>query len=208
MIKLGVFNYGMGNLVSITNVLDHYKIPYTLIDYSNKSFDQTCDGYILPGVGSFKSAMDIFNVSGLKEFILNEVEYKQKPILGICLGMQLLFNSSTEGGGANGLGLIEGDIEKLESLELKVPHVGWNQVTILKENILMPPSNKDFYFDHSFYVHTPDKNILGTSEYIQKFASVVNKGRVFGLQFHPEKSQIYGTKIVKNFFDICSECNA
>ena len=208
MTKIGVMNYGSGNLLSIINVLNYYNIDFELIDYSTKHYDRICAGYILPGVGSFKNAMDTLNESGLGEFIMKEVGNENKPILGICLGMQLLFDSSTEGGGAKGLGLIKGSIQRFESLEYKVPHVGWNQVSILKNNILLPPSYKDFYFDHSFYVDTPEENIVGKSKYIREFASIVNKGRVFGVQFHPEKSQVYGTKIIHNFFSFCDKCNA
>jgi len=208
MIKIGVINYGMGNLLSVTNVLNYYKISYDLINYSDKSFDQTYDGYILPGVGSFKNAMDIINQSGLSEYILREVKLKNKPILGICLGMQLLFSSSTEGGGANGIELIEGTIERFDSPVFKIPHVGWNQIAILKKNLLMADNNNDFYFDHSFYLKTHVDNIIGSSEYIHEFPSIVNKGKIYGLQFHPEKSQIYGTEVIKNFANLCGESNA
>jgi len=208
MTKLGVVNFGMGNISSITNVLHYYKIPYDLINYTEKNFDKHYDGYILPGVGSFKNAMDTINSSGLGKYIIQEVKEKHAPILGVCLGMQLLFDSSTEGGGARGLGLIEGDVQSFESSILRVPHVGWNQISILKKNLLTDLDNNDYYFDHSFYVSTHEDNIISTTDYLHNFPSIVNKGRIYGVQFHPEKSQLYGTKIINNFAKLCGGGNA
>ena len=197
----------MGNLTSISNVLDFYNVHYEIINHTDVIFDKFFDGYILPGVGSFKHAMDIINVSGLREYILREAD-NGKPILGICLGMQLLLDSSTEGGVSKGLSLIEGQVVKLDNKKFITPHVGWNQVVFSSSSTEAPfmnvVNNHDYYFDHSYYVDTSNDNVIATTHYIKTFPSIINKKNIFGVQFHPEKSQIHGIEMINNFINFCN----
>lgn len=220
MIKIGILNYGMGNLTSVINVLNFYSIDFDIINYTDKSFNRSFDGYILPGVGSFSAAMKIINKTGMKQFIYSEVKQKRKPILGICLGMQLLLDTSNENGVYEGLKLIEGKVIKFKSSRMRIPHVGWNEVRFFcKENFKKYQSNganlfdgisdnSDFFFDHSYFGKVDEKYVLCKTNYISQFASVINKEHIFGVQFHPEKSQRYGSQLIRNFANICHETNA
>ena len=200
----------MGNLTSISNALAFYKIPYEFVNHTDLTFERNFDGYILPGVGSFKHAMDIINSSGLGEFIISEAD-NGKFILGICLGMQLLLESSTEGGESKGLGLIEGRVVKFDNKDLITPHVGWNEVTFpASTNSFLKASvsnHKDYYFDHSYYVDTLKNNIIATSHYGIIFPSIINKNNTYGIQFHPEKSQNNGIEMIYNFYNVCKMSN-
>ncbi|MBN2881023.1 imidazole glycerol phosphate synthase subunit HisH [Candidatus Woesearchaeota archaeon] len=196
-----VVNYGMGNLCSIEKALKKIGAQFII---SNDIEDlKKCSKIILPGVGSFKEGMKNLNELKLTDAIRTEVLEKNKPFLGICLGMQLIFDSSEEGGFSQGLGLIKGDVKKFDSkINLKVPHVGWNNVEYknIKISIFQDiPDNSDFYFVHSYHaILTEDVNYF-TTNYGYDFVSVVNKGNIFGTQFHPEKSQKKGLDILKNF---------
>jgi glutamine amidotransferase len=210
MIRIGLINYGMGNLTSISNVLDFYCVHYEFINYTDSEYIKSFDGYILPGVGSFKYAMDIINSSGLKDFILREA-YKNKPILGICLGMQLLLDKSSEGGTSRGLSLVEGSVHKFDNSKFIIPHVGWNQVVFTSPHSTLYKgidNSRDYYFDHSYYVQTHINNIIATTDYIKTFPAIINKNNIFGVQFHPEKSQIHGLEMIKNFISFCNISNA
>jgi glutamine amidotransferase len=209
MNKLGIINYGMGNLTSIENALNYHNIQYEIINYYDIDLSHSFSGYILPGVGSFKKAMDIINEYKIEEYLKDEILIKKKPILGICLGMQLFFKSSTEEEHCNGLGFLNGNIIKFESSDCKIPHVGWNEIdhngNSLFSNI---DTNTDFYFDHSFYAEINNQYTISTTNYILNFTSSVNKENIYGVQFHPEKSQILGLNIFKNFAKICGVNNA
>ena len=152
----------------------------------------------------FNKAIEIIKDAKLDQLIINESK-RQKPILGICLGMQLLMSSSTENGYSKGLNLIKGDVKRFVSQKkYRVPHVGWNNVSFKDDHLLFNiEKNSDFYFDHSFYVNIHQKHILGISNYIIKFPSIIKKNNLYGVQFHPERSQIYGMKLLKNFSNIC-----
>jgi len=207
MVKIGVINLGMGNQASIVHALDYFNTSYEFVDYKSDMYKTNFNGYILPGVGSFNHAVNSLSRNGLDEFLIKEAEF-DKPILGICLGMQLLFNSSTEGGFSKGLGLIEGVVKKFDASKLENLHVGWNQVSLIKKNPIISNSDCEYYFDHSYYVETSDNNIVCTTEHVTSFPSVVSKGSIYGVQFHPEKSQICGLGLIKNFIEICGNVKA
>ena len=203
--KVGIINYGMGNLFSVKSALNFLKCdnefvnsPKDLIKFSK---------FILPGVGSFNHAINNLNCEGWFDEIKEMVKIKQMPILGICLGMHLMAEIGKEDGLANGLGLIDGVIDKfsIEDQTIKIPHVGFNRVNF-KENDILFKNFKigyaDFYFVHSYRLKQTRNDII-TSEcqYGEKFVSSFNKNNIFGTQFHPEKSQGNGLIVLKNFIN-------
>lgn len=198
---IGIINYGVGNLTSVKNSLDFLNIPNSIIDDPLEI--KNCDKLILPGVGAFGAAMEKLNSLGFADEIKNFAS-QNKPILGICLGMQLLFDESCEYGHHKGLGLIKGKVlpfsEKVSSLPL--PQIGWNSIIKNKESALLNNVNdhSTFYFVHSFYCEPEDQAVTTAStDYGIKFATVIHKDNIFGCQFHPEKSQSAGLQILKNF---------
>ena len=206
MSRIGIINYGVGNLTSVKNSLDFLKIPNAFITAPKeiKKFDKI----ILPGVGAFGAAMEKLDKLGFAGEI-KKFAASGKPILGICLGMQLLFDESSEHGHHKGLGLIKGRVlpfsEKVT--KLPIPLVGWNSITKNGESPLLMGinSSSSFYFVHSFYCEPKEKSVIAaSSDYGIKFASIIHKNNIFGCQFHPEKSQAAGLQILKNFSNI--EC--
>jgi len=200
MVTIAIVNYGVGNLKSVKRALE--KLGATpLITLKGEDLI-TADAIILPGVGSFKSAME-----GLKPMLqsLYEAVKGGKPILGICLGLQLYFEWSEEGGGVKGLGLIEGHVDKLPST-VKVPHMGWNTIKIEAESPLIEgvPDEAYVYFVHSYKVNPRrHENVVATTIYGVKFPSMVEaKPSIFGTQFHPEKSGKIGLTMLKNFIEL------
>lgn len=198
---IGIINYGMGNLQSVKNSLDYLSIPNTVINKPREI--DACDNIILPGVGAFGPAMEKLNELGFAQKIL-EFAYQEKPILGICLGMQLLFQESEEGGINQGLGLIKGKVLAFNKKvnNLPIPHVGWNNIYKDKASLLFQniDDNSCFYFVHSFYCEPVDKStIIASTDYGIKFAAAIGKDKIFGCQFHPEKSQTAGLKLLENF---------
>lgn len=199
---IGIIDYGMGNLQSVKNSCEYVgqkaRFVKTAVD-----FEQS-EKLILPGVGAFGEGMENLKKQNLIQPLFKEVLEKKKPLLGICLGMQLLADLGTEGGKNAGLGLIPGTVERLEVTPLRVPHIGWNNITITKPNPLFTPDMAvDYYFVHSYYFHTQDQNhILATCDYGNAFPCVVGKENIFGVQFHPEKSHQFGLQILRNFFQI------
>ncbi len=202
-IKVAIINYGMGNLKSVEISLNYLGAYNKLIDNSKnlKNFSHI----ILPGVGSFKSA--IKNLKDLRLFnsLIDLSKNKNIKILGICLGMQLLFSSSTEDGFSKGLNIVKGKVEKFSNKETnnkKIPHVGFNQITIDGKNDFFKniKNNSDFYFDHSFRIKDYDKKIYPVkSNYGTNFLSGFVYENIYGTQFHPEKSQSNGLLLLKNF---------
>jgi len=211
MNKVGLINYGMGNITSITNALEYCGIPYSLVNYYDERFlpDKNIIGYILPGVGAFGNAMDTINSSGLRSFLELEIIGSKKPLLGICLGMQLLFEKSEEDAHFDGLGFLSGKIVRFSNTEMSVPHVGWNNVnhnnSALFNGIIQ---SQDFYFDHSYLALTGTRDSTATTNYIDEFSSAVQVNNIYGVQFHPERSQIDGLKILTNFSKICGDIGA
>ena len=197
MTKVGIVNIGIGNIGSLVSAI--YNLGW---DYKKVSSPNDLNGLthlILPGVGAFDSAIKKLKSSMLIDPIINFANSK-KPLLGICLGMQLLANIGHENTVTEGLGLIEGEVVKLKNK--KLPHIGWN--SIIKKNyspiIKNIPDDIDFYFVHSFCFQAYNKeDILALTEYEQKFVSAIQKNNVLGVQFHPEKSQKNGIKIINNF---------
>jgi len=203
MNKIGVINYGLSNLTSISNALEFHQIPYEIVNHYDGYFDNDYLGFILPGVGSFGSAMQIIKQSSLQEYLNLNINILNKPILGICLGMQLLFDKSEESEGEEGLGFIPGKIVRFSEDSLKIPHVGWNNVIHDNQGLFDGVKNKnDFYFDHSYYSANHSCSIA-KSTYGIEFTSCIQYKNIFGVQFHPERSQIEGLKIFLNFAKIC-----
>ncbi|MFL6039633.1 MAG: imidazole glycerol phosphate synthase subunit HisH [Gaiellaceae bacterium] len=196
---IAVLDYGMGNLRSVEKALERAGAEVAVTRDAERI--RAANGLVLPGVGAFPKAMTAVRELGFDALMREHVD-AGKPALGICLGMQLLFESSTELGGAEGLGLLEGDVAALDAPGLKVPHIGWNDVawtngTPIAEGL---PNPAAFYHVHSF-APRPAKtdNVLGRSTYGSEFASVVGRQNVFGVQFHPEKSGPDGLALLRNF---------
>lgn len=195
---IAVIDYGAGNIFSVKNALNYLGLKSVL---TNKKEDiENADGLILPGVGAFPSAMKMLEQSGLKETI--KTESKKKPFLGICLGMQIIFEKGYEFKECDGLGLISGSVQKMEEEDLIIPHMGWNKLEILNDCPLLSglDENSYVYFVHSYKAECDDKNIAAYSVYGSRVPALVFDGNtVYGAQFHPEKSGDTGLKILKNF---------
>lgn len=199
---IGIVDYGMGNLFSVSEALKRLDIPFFVSEKPEEL--AKADGLILPGVGAFKDAMVILNASGISPFIRDYVQ-TGKPLLGICLGMQLLFEESEEGGLSKGLGLLPGRVEKFlgtsEGETYKVPHMGWNRLEWVNLSPITKELEEDYaYFVHSYYVKTDNPEIIiGKASYYEEVPAVVGKDNIFGMQFHPEKSSILGVQLLTNF---------
>ena len=202
-----ILDYGMGNLRSVEKALEHVGAVATIDNDPVAVRD--ADGVILPGVGAFPRAMERVRELALDE-LLAERRDAGVPILGICLGMQLLFDSTTELGGAVGLGLLSGEVAELEAGGLKVPHIGWSPVRWERESRLAEgiPSETPFYFVHSFVPSPAETDLLGSAAYGARFGCAVERDNVFGAQFHPEKSSAAGLRLLANFAGICVKAPA
>ena len=199
-----IIDYGMGNLKSVYNALKKLNIPCDISSDIEKI--KAAKGLILPGVGAFPDAMDNLNKSGLVTVIKEKVE-EGCPLLGICLGMQMLFERSFEGVEKEGLGLIEGTVELIKPIsKVKIPHIGWNRLEKVKEHKLLEGlENENFvYYVHSYCAISVNKeNLIAYSEYGDiKLTGLVYKENVMGAQFHPEKSGEVGLKILSNFWEM------
>lgn len=197
---IAIIDYNMGNLASVKNAFDKLKIQSCIVKDTNNL--QMYDKVLLPGVGAFKDAMEHLEQSGMIEPIKKFVASK-KPLLGICLGMQLLFESSKEFGETRGLGLIEGHVKKFDKSKfdkkLKIPHMGWNVIKTKNNPLFETLNNPYLYFVHSFHVECDSKYAIGTTNYGYDFVSAVQKDNIYGFQPHPEKSHDEGLQILKNF---------
>lgn len=198
---VGIINYGLGNLGSIQNMLK--VIGEKSIISSNPEELDKCNRYILPGVGAFDAGMKKLGESGLDVYIKEKANKEKKPILGICLGMQLLGRKSEEGT-LPGLGLIPFDNIRfrLDDTDLKVPHMGWDIVEFKQDNPLLNGlgGTQRYYFVHSYHALCDSKeNVLMTCDYGYEFAASVVKGNIMGVQFHPEKSHDFGMALLRNF---------
>ena len=195
---IAIIDYGAGNIFSVKNALDYLGLESQLT--SDKDFIKSADEIILPGVGAFPSAMKMLENSGLIDTIKSES--KKKPFLGICLGMQLIFEKGYEFEECDGLGLIKGDVRKIESENLIIPHMGWNKLEFLNSCRLLDGlgDNEYVYFVHSYKAVCSDSDISAYCEYGGKVPALVHDGKyVYGAQFHPEKSGKTGLKILENF---------
>jgi imidazole glycerol-phosphate synthase subunit HisH len=202
-VRIAILDYGMGNLRSVEKALEHVGATATIA--SEAEVVRAADGVILPGVGAFPKAMGRVRELGLDELIAERLA-SGVPILGICLGLQLLFESSTELGGDEGLGLLPGGVRELEAKGLKVPHIGWAPVRWERESKLTEgiESETPFYFVHSFAPQPEDGDLLGTAEYGSRFACAAERDNVYGVQFHPEKSSSAGLRLLSNFAGVCA----
>lgn len=205
--RIAILDYGMGNLRSVEKALEHVGAAATITADAGEV--RACDGLILPGVGAFPRAMMSIRELGLEELV-SERREAQVPILGICLGLQLLFDSTTELGGAAGLGVLSGEVAELDAGSLKVPHIGWSPVRWERESRLSAgiASETPFYFVHSFAPRPGAEELLGTATYGPRFACAAERENVFGVQFHPEKSSAAGLRLLSNFAGICASVPA
>lgn len=202
MIKVGIVDYGMGNIGSIKRKLDLLEVPYILS--SKPSELENVNKLILPGVGHFSRAVQSLKKLELWDFLDKKVQQDRIPILGICLGMQLMARTSEEGD-TQGFGWFEADVKKF-SVEnyktYKIPHMGWNSIDIHKNHPILKNIDKEssFYFVHGYYIHCHDQtDILCSTTYENKFTSAIQKDNIIGFQFHPEKSHDEGLKLLENF---------
>lgn len=194
----------MGNIGSVANAIDHLGGDMRIVNSPEEL--QRCERIILPGVGSFLEGMERMRSKGFDTALELHVITLKKPTLGICLGMQLMAGYGTEGGGCRGLGWFDGSVEKIvpETCAERIPHVGWNQLTLQREHNLMRgiPIQTDFYFVHSYAMNIKDKNnLIASCDYASGVAAIVGRENIFATQFHPEKSQDSGLKILENFLD-------
>ncbi|MCD7892019.1 MAG: imidazole glycerol phosphate synthase subunit HisH [Ruminococcus sp.] len=195
---IAIVDYGAGNIFSVKNALDYLGFENALA--SDKEFIKSADAIILPGVGAFPAAMKMLENSGLVETIREEAA--KKPFLGICLGMQLIFEKGYEFEECDGLGLIKGSIRKMEAPDLIIPHMGWNKLEVLNLCRLLEGLGDDeyVYFVHSYKAECADESISAYCEYAGRVPALVHDGKyVYGAQFHPEKSGATGLRILKNF---------
>jgi imidazole glycerol-phosphate synthase subunit HisH len=199
---IGIIDYGAGNLLSVYKALKFLKVEPKILS-KPEEFDGI-DKLILPGVGAFQSAMKKLLNSGMSGKTLEWLE-NDKPFLGICLGMQLLFESSEEAeAGFKGLCFLKGSVPKFQTD--KVPQIGWNNVTYPRESNLFRDikSGSSFYFLHSYYIKPEDeKTGIGSTDYEISYTSAINKGNIYGVQFHPEKSGKNGLKLLQNWIELC-----
>jgi glutamine amidotransferase len=199
---ISILDYGLGNLASVRNALNHMGINNSII--SKPSEVKNSGRIILPGVGAFASAMENLHNAGLSDAIIEHTLVRRRPILGICLGMQLLLDQSYEDGIHAGLGILRGQVKPLSEVcsPLVVPHMGWNKVTATMQTSLLKPNYTEslFYFVHSYYCKLSCvEQVSGTTNYGIEFHSMVESDNVYGCQFHPEKSQKQGLELLNNF---------
>jgi glutamine amidotransferase len=202
---IAVVDYGMGNRRSVEKALEHVGAR-ALITRDHDRL-RAAEGLVVPGVGAFPRAMQNLNKLGLASLIRDRAS-SGTPLLGICLGMQLLFERSRELGTTDGLGLLEGEVTRLQAGGLRVPHIGWNEVSFERRCQLtrgLPERGCAFYHVHSL-VPRPSRpeDIVGTTEYGERFATIVARGSILGVQFHPEKSSAHGLRVLRNFVSLCA----
>ncbi len=204
MTQIAVLDYGMGNLRSVEKALE--RVGASAVITADHDVARAAAGLVLPGVGAFPKAIERITELELDRLIVERVE-SGTPTLGICLGFQLLFESSTELGGAPGLGLLEGRVRGLDAPDHKIPHIGWEPVRWERENELSGgiADETPFYFVHGFVAEAVDDNsLLGTAVHGERFACAVARPPIYGVQFHPEKSSVAGLSLLANFSGICA----
>ncbi|OHD98827.1 MAG: imidazole glycerol phosphate synthase, glutamine amidotransferase subunit [Sulfurimonas sp. RIFCSPLOWO2_12_36_12] len=199
----------MGNLRSVQKAFE--KVGCDAVITNNHKIIKNASKVVLPGVGAFKDGMKNLEELGLIDILNEEVLENKKPFLGICLGMQLIASKSYENGETDGLGWVDAEVVKFDFTDydkkLKIPHVGWNNVSYKNNNLLFDgiANNSDFYFVHSYYFKTNVDIVTSTTDYGFDFVSSVNKNNIYAFQFHPEKSQTAGLKLIENFVNINGE---
>jgi|UniRef100_A0A7V3VU38 imidazole glycerol phosphate synthase glutamine amidotransferase subunit len=198
---IGIIDYGAGNLHSIKNALNYLGLKNRLI--RDEDGFKNIERIILPGVGAFGAAITKLRKAGILERLLEWLR-GDKPYLGICLGLQLLFESSEEAEGINGFGIFKGRMKRF--LTSKIPQIGWNSIEVIKPSPIFNSQRKKvyFYFLHSYYLDTPEKDIvLARTVYGVSYPSVINKGNIYAVQFHPEKSGKAGLDLLKKWVELC-----
>ncbi|MFZ1705234.1 MAG: imidazole glycerol phosphate synthase subunit HisH [Saprospiraceae bacterium] len=200
---IGIINYGLGNIKAFENIYNRLHIPVRILHH-HEDFSEITK-LILPGVGAFDHAMSTFNNSGMRDVTEKMILEKNIPVIGICVGMQMLAKSSDEGV-LPGLGWINGVVKRFDESKIDfdthLPHMGWNDVDLDRNHILFTgfPENPKFYFLHSYYFECLDEsNIMAESYYGEKFTCAVVHKNIYGVQFHPEKSHMFGVKLLENF---------
>ena len=194
---IGLLDYGVGNIGSLGNALDHLGLPFTLSAEPVRL--ERCDRLLLPGVGAFAHAMACLRERGMEEFV-REWARSGRPLLGICLGMQLLFSESSEDGQHTGLGLISGRVVGIRHAPRRV-HMGWNLVQPVKPHTFIPEPGYG-YFVHAYHCVPDDAVVIvASSEYGSPLAAAIHQDNILGVQFHPEKSQAFGLNILRRFAD-------
>jgi imidazole glycerol-phosphate synthase subunit HisH len=204
MTRIAILDYGMGNLRSVEKALERVGAEAEIT--ADRTRAEAADGVILPGVGAFPRAMERVREIALDELVAGRIE-AGVPVLGICLGMQLLFESSVENEGATGLSLLDGVVGPLEANGYKVPHIGWSPVRWEHASSLTEGLGEEtpFYFVHSFAPRpSSEQDVLGTAAYGARFACAVERPPLYGVQFHPEKSSSAGLRLLSNFVSVCS----
>ncbi len=205
--RICVLDYGMGNLRSVEKAFEHVGASAEITADPERA--RSADGLILPGVGAFPRAMAQVRELEIDSLVSERLE-AGVPVLGICLGLQLLFDSSSELGGAEGLGLLSGEVADLQADGLKIPHIGWSPVRWEQPSPLTDgiDDGTPFYFVHSFAPRPHADRVLGSAEYGERFACAAQEGLLFGVQFHPEKSSTAGLRLLSNFAGICAHAPA
>jgi len=196
---IAILDYGMGNLRSAEKALEH--VGAASVRTADHDVVRDAEAVVLPGVGAFRKAMEAVRERGLDDLVRERVD-AGVPVIGLCLGMQLLFEESTELGGASGIGVLRGQVRELDTSGLKVPQIGWNPVAWQRESPLTDglAQPTPMYHVHSFAAHPADADdVLGTAEYGSEFVTAVERDNVFGVQFHPEKSGAAGLGLLGNF---------
>lgn len=196
-----IIDYGVGNHRSVCNALE--RLGYTYAVSSDAAVIKSAPAYVLPGVGAFKEAMRNLEQRNIITTLREEVVKKGKPLLGICLGMQVLAEDSLEGGLTSGLGFIPGHVVPIPAEGVRVPHVGWNDCSVQKTDPLFTsmPAGARFYFDHSYYFATDERYKAATVRYGNEITAAVQHNNIFGVQFHPEKSQTSGLRLLRAFME-------
>ena len=201
---IAILDYGMGNLRSVEKALERVGAEVEITSDPERA--ATADGLILPGVGAFPRAMIRLGELGLDGVIRDRLD-AGVPVLGICLGFQLVFDSSVEQGGAAGLGLVGGEVTELRAPGLKLPHIGWEPLRLQRDSELFVgiDDGTPFYFVHGFAPRPADENdVVATAEHGERFACAIARPPLYGVQFHPEKSSAAGLRLLRNFAGICA----
>ena len=206
--NITIIDYGSGNVLSakqsFAKVIETNDHDAEVNISGNPEAIKKSTHLVLPGQGAFGTCISgLRNIPGMLDAINEFTNEKKKPFFGICVGMQLLADKSEEKGSHKGLGWIEGTIKKLPSKKLKMPHMGWNSIKLLKGDFKIKPQEIDYYFVHSYYFDCKNKeNILAETNYGINFPSIINKENIYGIQFHPEKSSDQGLRIIKSFLEL------
>ncbi|MFA5339114.1 MAG: imidazole glycerol phosphate synthase subunit HisH [Candidatus Omnitrophota bacterium] len=197
---IAIVDYGLGNLRSVAGAIQ--KLGFKPLITSDASDLKKCEKLIIPGVGAFGDGIGNLRQSGLVDVLDRLVLEEHRPVLGICLGSQLMAKESFEFGHHKGLGWIDASVVKIDVPGVRIPHVGWNGLLQRKANLLFEsiPQDALFYYVHSYHIRCADPDdVIGECEYGTRFAAALNRGNIYATQFHPEKSQLHGLKLLENF---------